>query len=82
MKTQTVRRMVTPLLLLGVVVPLTGCQGGGEANKTAPLTIAEQVRLIQNDPKMPADAKALAIQQLQGQAGSIATPPRPPNQKH
>lgn len=80
MKTRTIRRLIALPLLLGMVVSVVGCQHE-EANKTAPLSLAGQIRLIQNDPKMPAEAKAMAIQQLQGQAGSVTAPPRPPHHK-
>ncbi|HZT44418.1 MAG TPA: hypothetical protein VFA07_19800 [Chthonomonadaceae bacterium] len=80
MKTQTFRRRVSLPLLLGMVALMVGCQRE-EVNKSAPLSLAGQIRMIQNDPKMPADAKAIAIQQLQGQASSVTTPPRPPNHK-
>ncbi|HLV80125.1 MAG TPA: hypothetical protein VKT32_07560 [Chthonomonadaceae bacterium] len=80
MKKQTLRWLAALPLLLGAVAAVAGCQHE-ETNKTAPLSLAGQIRLIQNDPKMPADAKAIAIQQLRGQASSVTAPPRPPNHK-
>lgn len=53
---------------------LAGCGNPETAEqKTAPLSSADQIKQIQNDPKMTPEAKAAAIQSLQqGQARSSA----------
>lgn len=72
--TPTTRGFFLMLLTGALCLMLVGCRGD-DSQKTAPLTKADQIRRIQNDPKMPQAAKEVAIQQLQQQGGSPGVPP-------
>ena len=67
--TSAARHGAAPLLaaaLLSVSLALTGCGGRDKgAMKTEPLSTAAQIQQIQNNPHMPPEAKAAAIQALQ-----------------
>jgi outer membrane murein-binding lipoprotein Lpp len=87
-KTSATRPLSAPLLaaaLLGVCLALTGCGGRDKgAVKTQPLSAAAQIQQIQNDPHMPPEAKASAIQALQqsqarGAASGQATGQKAPH---
>lgn len=77
------RQLVPALLLVAALLPLAGC-GNQEPSpvKATPISTEDQIKAIQNDPKMTPEAKAAAIQSLQrGQAMGAAMGQTLRNQK-
>jgi len=63
-------RLALPALLLSLA--LTGCSGEKDAQKSAPLTIDQQIKNIENSRDMPDDVKAKTIEGLRQQQAAAA----------
>ena len=56
---------LTLLALTGVVgIALSGCGSPKENAAPAPQTVEQRISEVQNNPNMPADAKARALEQI------------------